>query len=119
MFTIVDNKPYLIENNKMFPINVSLEKGVEKAGKEEKLPANYPIYTLREIQIKYGVEKEKAYYFDKEKYEKDLAEAKEQKEAEEKERLKEELKKELEEAKENTPTNDNNKPATNNNTKNN
>lgn len=65
MFTIVNNKPYLIENDKMFPINVSIEKGVEKAGKEEKLPANYPIYTLREIQIKFGIQKDKPYKISK------------------------------------------------------
>lgn len=119
MFTIVDNKVYVIENDKMFPVNVSIEKGVNKVGEGVKLPKDYPIYTLREIQIKFGVEKEKAYYFDKEKYEKDLAEAKAKKEAEEKESLKEELKKELEEAKKETPANGNNKPATNNNAKNN
>ena len=65
MFTIVNNKPYLIENNKMFPINVSIEKGVEKTGKEEKLPANYPIYTLKEIYIKFGIQKDKPYKISK------------------------------------------------------
>lgn len=117
MFTIVNNKVYVIEKDKMFPVNVSIENGVEKVGEGEKLPEDYPIYTLREIQIKFGIEKEKPYYFDKDKYEKDLAEAKEQKEAAEKQKLKEEVIKELEESKKEKPKDNSKDTSTNNDTK--
>lgn len=67
MFTIIDNKVYVIENDKMFPVNVSIEKGVEKVGEGAKLPKDYPVYTLREIQIKFGVTKDNPYVMKKSK----------------------------------------------------
>lgn len=97
MFTIIDNKVYVIENDKMFPVNVSIEKGVEKVGEGVKLPKDYPLYTLREIQIKFGVEKEKAYFYDKEKYEKELEEEKNKEKAEERAKIEEEIRAKIEE----------------------
>ncbi len=96
MFTIVKNKVYLVENDKMFPVNVSIENGVQKVGQEQDLPKGYQVYTLNEILVKFNIKLENPYYFDKEKYEKELAEAKEKAEAELKAQLKEEVRKELE-----------------------
>lgn len=91
MFTIVKNKVYLVEKDKMFPVNVSIENGVQKVGQERDLPEGYQVYTLREIQVKFNIEKEKPYYFDKEKYDKELAEAKAKEEAEERAKIEKEI----------------------------
>lgn len=95
MFTIIKDKVYLIEEDKMFPVNVSIENGVQKVGQAQDLPEGYQIYTLREIQIKFNIDIEKPYYFDKEKYEKELAEAKAKKEAEERAKIEEEIRAEI------------------------
>lgn len=87
MFTIIKDKVYLVEKDKMFPINVSIEKGIQKVGQAQDLPNGYQIYTLREIQIKFNIDIEKPYYFDKEKYEKELAEAKAKKETKERAKI--------------------------------
>ncbi len=100
MFTVVDNKVYLIEAEKMFPVNISKENGIVKVGQLKDLPSNYPIYTIQEIFIKFNIEENKPYYFDKEAYEKEVAEKEEQRKAEEKEKIKEEVRKELQEDKE-------------------
>lgn len=92
MFTIINNKVYVIENDKIFPINISREKGIEKVGQAKDLPKTYNIYTINEILIKFNIKENEPYYFDKEKYERELAEAKAKKEAE----LKEELKAKME-----------------------
>lgn len=76
MFTIIQDKVYLVEEDKMFPVNVSIENGIQKVGQSQDLPKGYQVYTLREIQIKFNIDIEKPYYFDKEKYEKELEEAK-------------------------------------------
>ena len=103
MLTVVKNKVYLIEKNKMFPVNVSIEKGIQKVGQEKDLPKDYQIYTLNEIFVKFNIQKEKPYYFDKEKYEKDLAEAKAKEEAEERTKIEEEIRTKIaEEEKEKT-----------------
>lgn len=96
MFTIVDNKVYLVEKDKMFPVNVSIENGVQKVGQAKDLPNGYQVYTLNEIQIKFNIKLEKPYYFDKEKYEEELAKAKAEKEAEAREKIKQEVRAELE-----------------------
>lgn len=95
MFTIIQDKVYLVEKDKMFPVNVSIEKGVQKVGQAKELPKGYQVYTLREIQIKFNIDIEKPYYFDKEKYEKELAEAKAKKEAEERAKIEEEIRAEI------------------------
>lgn len=101
MFTIVSNKVYVVEDNKMFPVNVSKENGVEKVGQSKDLPKTYEVYTIQEILIKFNIQENKPYYFDKEKYEKELAEAKAKSEAELREEIKAEVRAELEaEAKE-------------------
>ncbi len=82
MFTIVKNKVYLIEDDKIFPINVSIENGVQKVGQVQDLPEGYQVYTLNEILVKFNIKLENPYYFDKEKHEKELAETKEKAEAE-------------------------------------
>lgn len=91
MFTIIKDKVYLVEEDKMFPVNVSIESGVQKVGQAQDLPKGYQVYTLREIQIKFNIDIEKPYYFNKEKYEKELAEAKAKKEAEERAKIEEEV----------------------------
>lgn len=96
MFTIIDNKVYLIEDNKMFPVNVSRENGIEKVGQAKDLPKTYNIYTINEILVKFNIKENEPYYFDKEKYEKELEEAKAKKEAELREELKAEIKAEME-----------------------
>lgn len=65
MFTIVKNKVYLVEKDKMFPINVSIENGVKKVGQAQDLPKGYQVYTLREIQVKFNIDKDKPYLFEK------------------------------------------------------
>ena len=90
MFTIVNNKVYLIEKEKMFPVNVSVENGIQKVGQAQDLPEGYSIYTLQEIHIKFNIKAERPYYFDKEKYQAEM------KEKEEKEKIKEELRAEIE-----------------------
>ena len=92
MFTIIDNKVYIVENDKMLPVNVSREKGIEKVGQAKDLPKTYNVYTINEILVKFNIKDNEPYYFDKEKYERELAEAKVKKEAE----LKEELKAKME-----------------------
>lgn len=67
MFTIVKNKVYLIENDKMFPINVSIENGVQKVGQVQDLPKGYQVYTLNEILVKFNIKLEKPYLFETEK----------------------------------------------------
>lgn len=96
MFTIVDNKVYLVEDNKMSPVNVSKEKGVEKVGQAKDLPKTYEVYTIQEIFVKFNIEEYNPYYFDKEKYEQELAEVKAKAEAELREELKAEVRAELE-----------------------
>ncbi len=96
MFTIIDNKVYIVENDKMFPVNISREKGIEKVGQSKDLPKTYNVYTINEILVKFNIKENEPYYFDKEKYEKELAEAKAKKEAELREELKAELKAEME-----------------------
>ncbi len=91
MFTIIQDKVYLVEKDKMFPVNVSIENGIQKVGQVQDLPKGYQVYTLREIQIKFNIDIEKPYYFNKEKYEKELAEAKAKKEAEERAKIEEEI----------------------------
>ena len=97
MLTIIKDKVYLVEEDKMFPVNVSIEKGIQKVGQAQDLPKGYQVYTLREIQVKFNIDIEKPYYFDKEKYEKELAEAKTKKEAEERARMEEEIRAKIEE----------------------
>nr|DAF02036.1 MAG TPA: hypothetical protein [Bacteriophage sp.] len=97
MFTIIKEKVYLVEKDEMFPVNVSIEKGIQKVGQAQDLPKGYQVYTLREIQVKFNIDIEKPYYFDKEKYEKELAEAKAKKEAEERARMEEEIRAKIEE----------------------
>lgn len=82
MFTIIDNKVYVVEDNKIFPVNVSREKGIEKVGQAKDLPKSYEVYTINEILVKFNIKENEPYYFDKEKYEKELAEAKAKMEAE-------------------------------------
>lgn len=96
MFTIVNNKVYVVEDNKMFPVNISKENGVEKVGQAKDLPKTYEVYTIQEILIKFNIQGNNPYYFDKEKYEKELAEAKAKAEAELREELKTEVRAELE-----------------------
>lgn len=91
MFTIIQDKVYLVEKDTMFPVNVSIENGIQKVGQARDLPKGYQVYTLREIQIKFNIDIEKPYYFNKEKYEKELAEAKAKKEAEERAKIEEEI----------------------------
>lgn len=101
MFTIVDNKVYVVEGSKMFPVNISRENGIEKAGQAKDLPKGYQAYTINEIFVKFNIQENKPYYFDKEKYEQELAEAKAKAEAELREEIKAEVRAELEaEAKE-------------------
>lgn len=95
MFTMIKDKVYLVEEDKMFPVNVSIEKGIQKVGQAQDLPKGYQVYTLREIQVKFNIDIEKPYYFDKEKYEKELAEAKTKKEAEERAKIEEEIRVEI------------------------
>lgn len=90
MFTIIDNKVYLIENDKMFPVNVSIENGVQKVGRAQDLAKGYQVYTLNEIQVKFNIKLEKPYYFDKEKHETELTKAEAEKEAEERAKMAEE-----------------------------
>ena len=66
MFTIIKDKVYLVEKDKMFPVNVSIEKGIQKVGQAQDLPKGYQVYTLREIQIKFNIDIEKPYTFEKE-----------------------------------------------------
>lgn len=96
MFTIIDNKVYVVENDKMFPVNVSKENGIEKVGQAKDLPKTYSVYTINEILVKFNIKDNEPYYFDKEKYEKELEEAKAKKEAELREELKAEVRAELE-----------------------
>lgn len=96
MFTIIDNKVYVVENNKIFPVNVSRKNGIEKVGQAKDLPKTYNVYTINEILVKFNIGENKSYYFDKEKYEKELAEAKAKKEAEVREEIKAEVRAELE-----------------------
>lgn len=101
MFTIVNNKVYVVEGSKMFPVNISKEKGIEKVGQSKDLPKAYEVYTINEIFVKFNIQENRPYYFDKEKYEKELAEAKAKAEAELREEIKAEVRAELEvEAKE-------------------
>lgn len=96
MFTIIDNKVYIVENDKIFPVNVSRENGVKKVGQAKDLPKTYEIYTINEILVKFNIKENEPYYFDKEKYEQELAEAKAKEEAELREELKAEVKAEME-----------------------
>ena len=96
MFTIIDNKVYIVENDKIFPVNISREKGIEKVGQPKDLPTAYEVYTINEIFVKFNIKENEPYYFDKEKYEKELAEAKAKKEAELREEIKAEVRAELE-----------------------
>ncbi len=96
MFTIVNNKVYLIEKEKMFPVNVSVENGIQKVGQAQDLPEGYSIYTLQEIHIKFNIKAERPYYFDKEKYQAEMKEKEVKEKAEEKEKIKEELRAEIE-----------------------
>jgi len=91
MFTIIDNKVYIVENDKIFPVNISKEKGIEKVGQPKDLPKTYNVYTINEILVKFNIKDNEPYCFDKEKYEKELAEAKAKKEAELREELKAEV----------------------------
>lgn len=70
MFTIIDNKVYLIEDNKMFPVNVSRENGVEKVGQTKDLPKTYEVYTIQEILIKFNIQENKPYLFETKKVDK-------------------------------------------------
>ena len=70
MFTIVNNKVYVVEDNKMFPVNVSKENGVEKVGQSKDLPKTYEIYTIQEILIKFNIQENKPYLFENKKVDK-------------------------------------------------
>ena len=70
MFTIVDNKVYVIENDKMFPVNISKEKGIEKVGQAKDLPKTYEVYTIQEILIKFNIQENKPYLFENKKVDK-------------------------------------------------
>lgn len=70
MFTIVSNKVYVVEDNKMFPVNVSKEKGVEKVGQNKDLPKTYEVYTIQEILIKFNIQENKPYLFENKKVDK-------------------------------------------------
>ncbi|MGN1301594.1 MAG: hypothetical protein ACI4U9_03620 [Clostridia bacterium] len=76
MFTVLKNKVYLIENEKIFPVNISIENGIEKVGAGIELPKTYEILTFNEIKVKFNIRIDKPYFYDKEKYIKDMAEAK-------------------------------------------
>ena len=67
MFTIITNKVYVIEGSKMFPVNVSREKGVEKVGQGKDLPKTYDIYTIQEIFAKFNIKENKPYLFESKK----------------------------------------------------
>lgn len=70
MFTIVNNKVYVVEDNKMFPVNVSKENGVEKVGQGKDLPKTYEVYTIQEILIKFNIQENKPYLFENKKVDK-------------------------------------------------
>jgi hypothetical protein len=75
MFTILKNKVYLIEKEQIFPVNISIENGIEKVGAGIELPKAYDIFTFNEIKVKFNIRIDNPYFYDKEKYLKDLAEA--------------------------------------------
>lgn len=75
MFTILKNKVYLIEKEQLFPVNISIENGIKKVGEGIDLPKVYEIFTFNEIKVKFNIKIENPYFYDKEKYLKDLAEA--------------------------------------------
>ena len=56
MFTIIENKPYVIEGDKAYEVSLSIEKGTEKIGDGIKLPSSYPIFTAREIYKKFNIQ---------------------------------------------------------------
>ena len=60
MFTIIENKPYVIEGDKAYEVSLSIDKGTEKIGDGIKLPSSYPIFTAREIYIKFNIQPEDA-----------------------------------------------------------
>lgn len=70
MFTIVSNKVYVVEDNKMFPVNISKENGVEKVGQSKDLPKTYEVYTIQEILIKFNIQENKPYLFENKKIDK-------------------------------------------------
>lgn len=70
MFTIVYNKVYVVEDSKMFPVNVSKENGVEKVGQAKDLPKTYEVYTIQEILIKFNIQENKPYLFENKKVDK-------------------------------------------------
>ena len=88
MFTILKNKVYLIEKDKLFPVNISIEKGIEKVGAGVELPKAYEIFTFNEIKVKFNIKIENPYFYDKEKYLKDLAEAEAKAKAEQEAKVK-------------------------------
>ena len=59
MFTITNNKVYVLEDNKMFPVNISKENGIEKVGQSKDLPKTYEVYTIQEILIKFNIQENK------------------------------------------------------------
>ena len=70
MFTIVDNKVYVVEGSKMFPVNISRENGIEKAGQAKDLPKGYQVYTINEIFVKFNIQENKPYLFENKKEDK-------------------------------------------------
>lgn len=70
MFTITNNKVYVLEDNKMFPVNISKENGIEKVGQSKDLPKTYEVYTIQEILIKFNIQENKPYIFENKKTDK-------------------------------------------------
>ncbi len=70
MFTIIDNKVYVVENDKIFPVNVSKENGIEKVGQAKDLPKTYNVYTINEILVKFNIQENKPYLFENKKTDK-------------------------------------------------
>lgn len=70
MFTIIDNKVYVVENDKIFPVNVSKENGIEKVGQAKDLPKTYNVYTINEILVKFNIQENKPYLFENKKADK-------------------------------------------------
>ena len=70
MFTITNNKVYVLEDNKMFPVNISKENGIEKVGQSKDLPKTYEVYTIQEILIKFNIQENKPYLFENKKTDK-------------------------------------------------
>ena len=61
MFTIVKNKIYMIENEKMITVDISVENGIKKVGTETSLPKTYTVYSYEEIKAKFHIKEGQPY----------------------------------------------------------